>query len=443
MDRWIGRRRGLVLTSLGHFINDGTVFFVPVIAAIVATRPGMSPALITALFLVFYASTAVLSLFAGRLADRLGRPGSLMGLGLAILSVGLLLFYVALEETGGTVLVGTLLFAALLTGTGAAFYHPLGGTLLQAAFEGRRLGLALGVNGAMGSLGRALYPSLYFVTAAAIGGYGSVVVFAGVGFAAAVAIWLGTRAPGGSRRAASTEQAASGEPTRDPEPAPTLGSTRDPEPAPTLEPAPPVAAGTRSVLTRGIIVLTGVAFLRSVATQGIAAWIPTYLATQRGFGVSASLGLAVTIMYAAAVVGQPFFGLLVDRLDARWVLAFSSLGSAVSILAYLAVSGSGRAGEGWLFAFGFFTFSGFPLLLSLVSDYVPRRSTSLANALVWGVGSTAGGALGPVLVGALVGADYGRLDLAFTLAAGAAVVSAVATVLLPRPAHVARMAAFG
>jgi MFS family permease len=148
-------------------------------------------------------------------------------------------------------------------------------------------------------------------------------------------------------------------------------------------------------------------------------------------------------MYSAAVIGQPFFGLLVDRLDKRWVLAFSSLGSAISILAYLAVSGAGWAGEGWLFAFGFFTFSGFPLLLSLVSDYVPRRSSSLANALVWGFGSTAGGALGPVLVGAFVGGDYSRLGLAFALAAGAALVSAVATALLPRPAHVSRMAAFG
>ena len=432
MDRQIGRRRGLALTSLGHFINDGTVFFVPVIAAIVAHRPDVSPTFITALFLAFYASTAVLSLFVGRLADRLGRPGSLMGIGLAVLSVGLLVFYVALMQAGGPVLLGTLLAAAVLTGAGAAFYHPLGGSLLQAAFEGRSLGLALGVNGALGSLGRALYPSLYFVAAIVIAGYGSVVVFAVVGLAAALAIWLGTRAPTKPRARAPHGLEAG---------TPAAGSS--PASGGVGAPARSGPAGTRDVLTAGILMLTGVAFLRSVATQGIASWIPTYLSTQRGLGVSSDLGLAVTVMYAAAVIGQPLFGLLVDRLDKRWVLAASSLGSAAAILVYLAVSGSGWAGEGWLFVFGFFTFSGFPLLLSLVGDYVPRGGNSLANALVWGVGSTAGGALGPVLVGAIVGSDYSRLGFAFTLAAGAAVVSALATLLLRRPTRVTRMAVFG
>ncbi len=77
-----------------------------------------------------------------------------------------------------------------------------------------------------------------------------------------------------------------------------------------------------------------------------------------------------------------------------------------------------------------------------MNDYVPRRATSVANALVWGLGSTTGNALGPVLVGALVGTDYGRLGLAFALAAVAAVVSAVATTLLPRATRVTKMAAF-
>ena len=424
MDRQIGRRRSLALTSLGHFINDGTVFFVPVIAAIVATRPDVSPAFLTALFLVFYASPAVFSVLVGRLSDRLGRPGSLMGLGLAVLSAGLILFYIALEEADGPLLLGTLLVAALLTGAGSAFYHPLGGSLLQAAFEDRSLGLALGINGALGSLGRALYPSLYFLAALVITGYGSVLVFAVVGLIAAGAVWLGMRAPGAIRR-------------------PGRRAASVPPPDAAGRPAPSGPSSMREVMTPGILMLTGVAFLRSVATRGIAAWIPTYLSTQRGLGVSADLGLAVTVMYAAAVIGQPLFGLLVDRLDKRWVLAAASLGSAASILLYLTVGGAGWAGEAWLFAFGFFTFSAFPLLLSLVGDYVPRGGTSLANALVWGFGSTAGGALGPVLVGAIVGSDYGRLGFAFTLAAGAAVVSAGATMLLRRPARVSRMAAFG
>ncbi len=185
-----------------------------------------------------------------------------------------------------------------------------------------------------------------------------------------------------------------------------------------------------------------VAFLRSSATQGIASWIPTYLATQRGLGVSADLGVAVTTMYAAAIIGQPVFGLLVDRLDKRAVLAASSIGSAAAMLGYLGAPG-GWIGTAWLFAFGLFTFSGFPLLLSMATDYVPRGANSLANALVWGFGSTAGGAIGPLATGVLIGGDYARLGFAFAVLAAVAVLSGAATVFVPRAARTTRMRAFG
>ncbi len=483
VERPIGRLRSLVLTSLAHFTNDGTVFFVPVIAAIVASHRSVPPIVITVLFLVFYGSSTVLSLFVGRLSDRLGRPASLMGVGLGILSAGLLGFYLALAETSGDALVVALLVAAFLTGAGSSFYHPLGASVLQATFRDRSMGTAMGINGAMGSLGRALYPSLYFVAAAVIAGYGSIVLFALVGFAAGLAIWFGVQVPASARTArhatppgamagpdaapATSAAPAMGTPAVGDKPATgtvqTMGtpSAAVNTPAPGTTPAagtpamgtsaserPPVArAGaapaTRSsnTLTRGILILTAVAFLRSSATQGIASWIPTYLATQRGLGVSGNLGLAVTIMYAAAIIGQPTFGLLVDRFDKRAMLALSSAGGAVTTIGYLAM-GSGWIGEVWLFAFGFFVFSGFPLLLSMVGDYVPRGETSLANALVWGVGSTAGGAVGPLVAGALTGGDYGRLGFAFVVLAGAALVSAAATALVPRAARPARMRAF-
>ena len=466
VERPIGRLRSLVLTSLAHFTNDGTVFFVPVIAAIVASHRSVPPIVVTVLFLVFYTSSTVLSLFVGRLSDRLGRPASLMGIGLGILSVGLLGFYLALAETSGTELVVALLVAAFLTGAGSSFYHPLGASVLQATFRDRSMGTAMGINGAMGSLGRALYPSLYFVAGAVIAGYGSIVVFALVGFAAGLAIWFGVQVPASARpaRQAAPSGAATG-----PNAAAAAGSapaqaggpvagegilTAGTAPAQPGERGPmtgtapaqagagsPGAARSSNTLTRGILILTAVAFLRSSATQGIASWIPTYLATQKGLGVSGNLGLAVTIMYAAAIIGQPTFGLMVDRFDKRAVLALSSAGGAVTTIGYLAM-GSGWIGEVWLFAFGFFVFSGFPLLLSMVGDYVPRGETSLANALVWGIGSTAGGAVGPLVAGALTGGDYARLGFAFTVLAAAALVSAAATALVPKAARPARMRAF-
>ena len=384
------------------------MFFVPVIAAILASHQSVAPAVVTVMFVVFYGASSVLSPYVGRVADRSGRSAALMALGLALVSLGLLGFYVALSATHGAQLVATLLISAFLTGTGSAFYHPLGGSMLQAAFRDRRMGVALGINGAMGGLGRALYPSLYFAAAAVIAGYGSFVLFAGVGFAAAASVLVGTRRPA----EASTDDAR------------------------------PTGPRTSEAVTRGIVALTAVTFLRSAATQGIATWIPTYLATEKGLGVSADLGLSVSTMYAAAIVGQPLFGLLVDRFEKRLVLAASSAGAAVAIVGYLAL-GSGWAGLAWLFAFGFFVFSGFPLLISMTADYVPRNSTSLANALVWGIGSTAGGAVGPLATGALIVNDYGRLSFAFVVLAGAALLSALATAFVPRAPRASRMPAFG
>ena len=259
----------------------------------------------------------------------------------------------------------------------------------------------------MGSLGRALYPSLYFVVGAVVAGYGSIALFAGVGLLAAFAIWWRLRTPA------------------------------EHETGPSATPH-----SSREALTRGIVTLAAVAFLRSIATRGISAWMPTYLATERALGVSANLGFAVTLTYVAAIGGQPIFGLLVDRLDKRFVLAGASIGSAVCTIGFL-LTGSGWVSYAWLFAFGLFTFSGFPLLLSMVNDYVPRRSSSLANALVWGGGNSLGNALGPFLVGTMIGSDYGRLDTAFWVFAALAVVSAFATVFLPRASHASRMSSFG
>ncbi len=432
MDRTIGKARSLTLTSLAHFTNDGTVYFVPVIAAILAAHRSVSPVVITLLFLAFYASSTLISLFVGRLSDRLGRPGSLMGLGLGILSVGLFGFYLALSAANGPGLVVALLASAFLTGAGSSFYHPLGASLLQASFPDRSLGMALGVNGALGSLGRALYPSLYFAAAAVIAGYGSIALFALVGLAAGLAVWLGarvsSRGPVGSTATPDTGAALPGAALPGAAEMPGAGAM------------PAVRPRSADTITRGIAALTVVAFLRSSATQGIA-WVPTYLATQKGLGVGGNLGLTVTTMYAAAIIGQPVFGLLVDRFDKRAMLALSSLGAAATTLGYLHL-GAGWVGTGWLFAFGFFVFSGFPLLLSMVGDYVPRGATSLANALVWGFGSTAGAAIGPLATGALIGGDYGRLGGAFTVLAVAAVLSALATVFVPRAERSAKMRAF-
>ncbi|MGA9775640.1 MAG: hypothetical protein WBU92_06930, partial [Candidatus Dormiibacterota bacterium] len=51
-----GRWAVLGTTSLAHFVNDGTVFFVPVMADILTSRGRVSAVVITVMLTVFYLS---------------------------------------------------------------------------------------------------------------------------------------------------------------------------------------------------------------------------------------------------------------------------------------------------------------------------------------------------------------------------------------------------
>ncbi len=378
------------------------VIFVSFAADFLANARGVPPLETTAMLVLFNAASVVLSLFVGRWSDRSGQPGILIAAGMALLSSGLGGFYLALVYASGPALLASVVASAVLAGFGSAFYHPLAATILQTSFEDRTRGRALGTNGSIGSVGRAAYPSLFFLVPVMATIYDPFGAFAAVGFGAAVTLWIGLRtwrAPGSSNPSASAS-ANGGKPSM------------------------------RNAATRGAVMLTAVVFVRSVATQGIVSWLPIYVTIQKGAGLGAGLGLVISTMYTAAIPGQPMFGWLVDHYDRRWVLGMSSLGSGLAILGYLFTQG--WLAVVWLVLFGLFTFSGFPLFLSLAADYVPRDAASSGNALVWGLGASGGSLVGPLVAGALIASDYGLLGTAFVVLAAVALVSAVGTLLLPR-----------
>jgi MFS family permease len=82
------RLKGLLFTSLGHFINDGESFLVPVVVAALVAQRGILPLDVTLMYLAFYLSSAVLSVYIGNVADRTGHPGPLIAVGLAIFPLG-------------------------------------------------------------------------------------------------------------------------------------------------------------------------------------------------------------------------------------------------------------------------------------------------------------------------------------------------------------------
>ena len=405
--------RLIAVTSLAHFVNDGAIFFVPVIGDLLAQRDHTSVAVVTAMLTVFYVASAGFGLGVGLLSDALGRRGTMIALGIAGLAVSLFAFYLALSLHGAGSDVFVIL-AAVVAGFGSAFYHPLGASVLQLNFAEAARGRALGVNGAFGSLGRTVYPALFFVVAAlGLSKVDTTAVFGGLSLlaAAGIAYWL--------RAGVTGERAGHAVPAR------------------------PERQSIHGLLNRSVVALMVIAFFRSLAFIGIVSWVPIYLTTQRHAGVSGTLGVAVTVMYAGGILGQPVFGMLADRFDKRLVLALDSLGSAAGIFVFLGTSGHGTGALLSLALFGFFTFASFPLLLSLVADYVPKERSTTANALVWGLGSTGGQALGPLAASLLMLGSYSHLGLAFGVLGGLGAATVLGTPLLAKTGRRARTALFG
>jgi FSR family fosmidomycin resistance protein-like MFS transporter len=391
----LGKLKALVFTSIGHFTNDGVTSFLPVIVDLLASLRGATPPEVLVLLSLFYFVSAVSSILVGMRADATGTPGALMSVGIACLGSGLAGFGLVLAFSAPADLFALALVCDLAMGVGSSFYHPLGGSILQSAFSHGETGRALGMNGALGSTGRAVYPSLFFLLAASLAYPGSLWLFGGVEVCFALIIWVGLRNAEVRRRG---------------------GDARRPS--------------LRRALSKPMVILLVVAFTMEAAFAGVTSYTPIFLTTQRGFGIGTLLGAAVSAMYAPAIPGQPFFGFLADRLDRRVVVAISGVGAGGSILGY--VLAGGIEGIALLVLFGFFSFTAFPLLLSLASNYTSEGSRSLGNSLIWGLGVTAGNSLGPAIVYALTGNDYARLGGSFEIMALLAVVSGLAALLIPK-----------
>lgn len=378
-------------------MNDGSVFFIPVIADLFVSLYGLSLLEESVLLVVFYLSSTIFSIYVGIWADKVGRLGELMAIGIVGLGLGLVGFYLVAIYTSGTELFALALICNLVMGIGSSFYHPLGASILQRAFRHHMEGRALGLNGAMGSLGRSLYPVLFSVLVVSAFTAPDSLAFLGVvGVGGGLLIWVGlARVEAGSEKKEV------------------------------------VQVPVRNSLTKPMIALLGVSFLRSASLYGVVQYAPTFLTGQRGLGLGSLLGVSLAVFYASAVVGQPFFGFLTDRLDHRLVLAISTFGAVASIVGY--VNSEGIESVALLSLFGFFALTGFPLLMSLAADYSSRNASTLGNSLVWGLGSTGGTALSPLLIYTFALNDYNQLGFAFEAMAVLAAISGAAALLIPKP----------
>lgn len=394
-------------TSLGHFINDGVFFLFPVLTTLLSVQKSFTPWIIGILFAIYYGSSLVFTTIISIKADKSGKYGENIALGLAFLSIGMIILALSLLLPPSPLLMALVIISTLVLGIGTGFYHPLGAAVLQHTVSKNSLGKALGINGGMGSVGRAIYPTIFFGIAVMYSYYASFAFLASLGLLSALLIYIELKNVVNVSKEKKEQKNGS---------------------------------ALKGAITQGILILAILTFARAVATQGIVSWIPFYLSYNKGMGLSLSLGTTMTIMYLIAIVGQPLFGLLADKFDRRYLLILSTIGTGISVLGYVLTEG--YLSLALLIVFAFFNFTGFPLLMALTRDYV-KQTSSLSNSIIWGIANTGGMVSGPLIVGAFLLNSYSGLVLIYEILAVIIIIIGLFTFLLPEPSEKSKMPLFG
>lgn len=394
-------------TSLGHFINDGVFFLFPVLTTLLSVQKSFTPWIIGILFAIYYGSSSLFNILISIKADKSGKYGENIAIGLAFLSIGMIILALSLLLPPSPLLMALVIISTLVLGIGTGFYHPLGAAILQHTISKNSLGKALGINGGMGSVGRAIYPTIFFGIAVMYSYSASFAFLSSLGLLSALLIYIELKNVINVSKEKKEQKNAS---------------------------------ALKGAITQGILILAILTFARAVATQGVVSWIPFYLSYTKGMGLSLSLGTTMTIMYVIAIVGQPLFGFLADKFDRRYLLIISTIGTGLSVLGYVLTEG--YLSLALLIVFAFFNFTGFPLLMALTRDYV-KQTSSLSNSIVWGIANTGGMVIGPLIVGAFLLNSYSGLVLIYEILAVIIIIIGLFTFLLPKPSEKSNMPLFG
>ena len=307
--------------------------FLPLVADIIANEKHALPIAITLILVSFYSSSALLNFYVGHLADSRGSQGTILARGIALISLAFLGFALALAAPTNGFLYFLVAGVAILVGFGSSSYHPVGAAIIQASFGPGDSGKALGFNGAWGQVGAAVFPPLFFALVILFGEGGLLpvgeeyalvlAVMSTIGVLAAFAIWRGLK----DYRVA-----------RDP----VDGGRR---------------RGMKEALTKGILVLTVLTFVRSIANTGVSAWCRVHHQREGG---------------GSRIDARPYPGRHVHRGDPRSARAGNPRGkagqevrprselrgAALAVFGY--ISTGGYLGLACITVFGFFSFRPFP-----------------------------------------------------------------------------------
>jgi len=179
-------------------------------------------------------------------------------------------------------------------------------------------------------------------------------------------------------------------------------------------------------LARRLLPITAVSVLRGLFI-GVVPFVPLYLEQVDKFtGLEAGFIFSLTL--GAGILSQTVFGYLEDKIGKKVALGISNAGCVVFLLLFV-LSSNPALIDIILFAFGMFSYSGFPLLMGVVNELTEFGEMTRGGAIVWGIGNASGSVLASLLIGLLaLPFFFGSLTAGFL---GIAFIGVLSVVLIP------------
>lgn len=291
-------RRVLAVTCGVHALHDGFTDLIYVLLPIWQTEFTLSYAALGVLRMLFAGAMAGLQVPMSLLGKRIGGP-LLLALGTA--TAGGAYLVIGVTGAGFTLLV----IALLVGGMGAATQHPIGSSLVTAAYAGKGARGPLGTYNFAGDLGKMALPAATAWLIGVMPWRSALGVIGTLGLIAAVLILA--LLPQGARLA----------------------------PAPEAEPARRSAAATQPRQRYGFPMLFAIGVLDSGTRMGFLAFLP-FVLKAKGADMP-MIGVALTLIFAGGAVGKLACGWLGARFGVLRTVFLTELGTALGI-AVLALS---------------------------------------------------------------------------------------------------------
>ncbi|MDP8002928.1 MAG: MFS transporter [Caldisphaera sp.] len=355
------RSRALIFTSIGHFLNDSFLVTFSILITYYLDMK-ISPLFLGTMGSLISILSGLTSIWVGREADKEGNHNRLMLAGFILIGLSSLLYASSFSYHEFTLTLIAL--ASISLGMGLSFYHPLGGSILQHIYDIKESPRALGINGSFGSIGRAIFPVVLVFVIHALGAPLGLYLIGIYTFILSIIIYSGLKPINIQVEIKNNNKESN--------------------------------KVSLSSFYYVLIPLSIVVFLRAMFISGVQTYAPTYL--EFLYKSKLLMSIILTVSYATAIFGQPYFGRLTSNIGGRSVVFITTIFSTLFYILFLFIKNETLSII--MFAvFSFFAFSGFPNLLGYVGQIVDKSVFAQANSLIWGVSNTIGGAIGIFLGG--------------------------------------------